>query len=214
MQGYRATQEDCCAISAKLSEKHGHTTFAAVYDGHAGGGAAEFALDNLGKNLGICENPMSKDAIVSSIYKTDDDYRQSSTPPPESGTTVVMALVERDSDGQYRAVVAHVGDSRAVFISHDGKSLRGLTVDHKPSDLEEQERIVAAGGRVVNEEFSNGRVIPRVDGELACSRAIGDFSYKSNKALGSDKQKVVCTPSLVELKMQRGDMVVFHCNVC
>ena len=49
-----------------------------------------------------------------------------------------------------------------------------MSIDHKPNNEGEQRRIEAAGG-VVH--------MKRVDGDLAVSRAIGDFTYKQNKAL-------------------------------
>ena len=46
------------------------------------------------------------------------------------------------------AFIAHVGDSRAISSSENGKNVFPLTVDHKPSNKEERERILAAGGEV------------------------------------------------------------------
>ncbi len=43
------------------------------------------------------------------------------------------------------------------------------TRDHKPFDNDERDRIEAAGGHVF---------MRRVDGDLAVSRALGDFQYK------------------------------------
>ena len=44
-----------------------------------------------------------------------------------------------------------------------------LSDDHKPDNAEEKERVLAAGGEV---KFG------RVNGDLAVSRAVGDFVYK------------------------------------
>jgi len=49
-----------------------------------------------------------------------------------------------------------------------------MSVDHKPSDTEERNRIYKAGGFVEED---------RVNGMLALSRALGDFEYKQNKSL-------------------------------
>jgi serine/threonine protein phosphatase PrpC len=46
-----------------------------------------------------------------------------------------------------------------------------MTEDHKPEDEAEAARIVAAGGFVLAN---------RVNGELAMSRALGDFQYKGD----------------------------------
>ncbi len=70
-------------------------------------------------------------------------------------------------------------------------SLRGIvcnngevvmsTRDHKPFNNEERDRIEAAGGHVF---------MRRVDGDLAVSRALGDFQYK-DAHLPAAKCKVV-----------------------
>ena len=56
---------------------------------------------------------------------------------------------------------------------------------HKPSNIPELERISAAGGVVKSK---------RVDGDLAVSRGLGDFTYKSNESLPLEQQKVVPFP--------------------
>ena len=66
-------------------------------------------------------------------------------------------------------ICANAGDSRAV-LCRDGKSI-DMSRDHKPTDEDECERIVQAGGFVAD---------GRVNGSLALSRAIGDFEYKRN----------------------------------
>ena len=44
-----------------------------------------------------------------------------------------------------------------------------LSEDHKPDNVLEKQRVLAAGGEV---KFG------RVNGDLAVSRAVGDFTYK------------------------------------
>lgn len=44
-----------------------------------------------------------------------------------------------------------------------------MSIDHKPDDIKELNRISAAGGYVVD---------GRVNGNLNLSRALGDFEYK------------------------------------
>jgi serine/threonine protein phosphatase PrpC len=43
---------------------------------------------------------------------------------------------------------ANVGDSRAVLVSGGGKDVVGLSRDHKPSDVDEYNRIIKAGGQI------------------------------------------------------------------
>ncbi len=68
------------------------------------------------------------------------------------------------------------------MISIAGK-VKPLSYDHKPTDETEMERIISAGGYV---EFG------RVNGNLALSRAIGDFEFKQSEDLPAEKQVVTC----------------------
>ena len=76
-----------------------------------------------------------------------------------AGTTACVLLVTKDS-----IYCANIGDSRAVLCSF-GKA-EPLSYDHKPQNDEELERIEKSGHFVEDD---------RVDGNLALSRAIGDF---------------------------------------
>ena len=78
---------------------------------------------------------------------------------------------------------ANAGDSRAI-LRRNGKVLP-LSFDHKPSNLPEKLRIVNAKGEV------SGK---RIDGDLAVSRALGDFVHKLNRDVSANEQKVVGTP--------------------
>lgn len=92
----------------------------------------------------------------------------------ESGTTAVVVLVKED-----KVYCANVGDSRAV-ASVAGKA-EPLSKDHKPSNLLEYQRIIAAGGWVD---------CNRVNGNLALSRALGDFIFKRNEKKKAEEQIV------------------------
>lgn len=74
------------------------------------------------------------------------------------------------------------------MISTAGKS-KPLSYDHKPVDPKESQRIIDAGGFV---EFG------RVNGNLALSRAIGDFEFKQNANLPAEEQAVTCLPDVIE----------------
>lgn len=55
----------------------------------------------------------------------------------------------------------------------DGQSILELTRDHHPDREDEKRRVEGAGGFV-----SDYGGIPRVNGELAVSRSIGDLAFK------------------------------------
>ena len=98
-----------------------------------------------------------------------------------SGSTCVVVLLTPT-----HIICANAGDSRAL-LRRDNRSLP-LSFDHKPSNLPEQERIGAAGGFVKAK---------RVDGDLAVSRGLGDFSFKSLTELSPHKQKVIFAPDIL-----------------
>ncbi|KAL8530487.1 hypothetical protein ACS0TY_007506 [Phlomoides rotata] len=98
-----------------------------------------------------------------------------------SGSTGVIVLLFK---GQF--LVANIGDSKALLcsqkvISHhddtEGAFLKEahaeeLTRDHHPDREDEKARIEAAGGFITRHD------VPRVNGVLALSRAIGDVYLK------------------------------------
>lgn len=80
---------------------------------------------------------------------------------------------------------ANIGDSRAVasFPNH----VDPLSIDHKPTCEEEMNRIISAGGWV---QFN------RVNGNLALSRAFGDFVFKRNDKRSATEQIVIAYPDV------------------
>ncbi len=102
--------------------------------------------------------------------------------------------------------VANAGDSRAV-LSVKGKA-EPLSYDHKPTNAGETARIISAGGFV---EFG------RVNGNLALSRAIGDFEFKQSADLPAEEQVVTCNPDLIQRKLDLGaeggdEFIVLACD--
>ena len=70
-------------------------------------------------------------------------------------------------------ICANAGDSRCV-VGEGGRAL-ALSVDHKPTQKRERDRIYKAGSTV--------NIEGRIDGNLNLSRAIGDIAHKKNPKL-------------------------------
>lgn len=80
------------------------------------------------------------------------------------------------------------------------------SVDHKPNHPTEKARIEAAGGHVTKEDP------PRLDGNLAVSRGLGDFEYKADAGAVQD-QKVSCVPDIYEVSgLRAGSFLVLACD--
>ena len=122
------------------------------------------------------------------------------TPPLAAGTCALIAVIKHSPEGNASNIlVGTLGDSRAV-LSRGGKA-HSLSPKQSPSRPDEKERIERAGGWVVVEkelcierltrmDLSNRGIreraerrtnfveVSRVNGELGCSRALGDVYYK------------------------------------
>ncbi|KAG2361708.1 PP2C-domain-containing protein [Suillus spraguei] len=186
MQGWRITMEDAHVTMLTLEESAtDKNTFFAVYDGHGGSTVARFAGKNVHKRLISEEAYREKrydEALKKAFLGTDEDLLAdpSHTRDP-SGCTAVAALITDDN----KIYVANAGDSRSV-LSVQGNA-KPLSFDHKPSSETERKRIMEAGGYV---EYG------RVNGNLALSRALGDFEFKKNYALGPQKQIITADPDV------------------
>ncbi|XP_073123236.1 probable protein phosphatase 2C 25 [Henckelia pumila] len=166
-KGRREVMEDRYAAVVDL---HGDSNqaFFGVFDGHGGVKAAEFAAENLVKNV-VHELERREDddgielAVKKGFLTTDSDFLRQDQ---QGGTCCVTALIT-----QGNLVVSNAGDCRAVVSS--GGVAEALTSDHRPSREDERDRIEGLGGFVENR---NG--VWRVLGSLAVSRAIGDQYLK------------------------------------
>lgn len=185
MQGWRINMEDAhCHLLSLPGDKD--AMFFAVFDGHGGAKVAQYAQAHLHKKIimqpAYTQNRVA-DAMRQGFLQLDEDMTKDETMKDElAGTTAITVLVKNG-----RLFCANVGDSRAVA------SVRGkpdiLSIDHKPSNEAETRRIIAAGGWV---EFN------RVNGNLALSRALGDFIFKKNDKKRPEEQIVTAFPDIQE----------------
>ncbi|KAG4094724.1 protein phosphatase 2C [Neocallimastix lanati (nom. inval.)] len=172
----RRTMEDAHAYFYNFNDVQGQGYFA-IFDGHAGKQAAEWCGKQLHENLieifKESPNMPIQEALNKAFLKTDSQINEKREIP--SGCTAIVVFVRKekikDDDGnevEKRVLYsANVGDARAV-LSRNGRALR-LSCDHKGSNLEEVQRITDAGGFVLN---------ARVNGILAVTRSLGDYSMK------------------------------------
>ncbi|KAJ1931155.1 Protein phosphatase 2C 2, partial [Linderina pennispora] len=178
------------------------SAFFAVYDGHGGQTSALFAGDQLQNFIVSNEHYAAGDfekAIKAGYINADAELRKDPKMVNDSsGCTAVSVLITKDG----KVYCGNAGDSRCI-ISTKGRAI-ALSNDHKPKDEIEFNRIMAGGGFV---EFG------RVNGNLALSRAIGDFEFKNNPALPAEKQIVTADPDVIGHKLSADDeFLVIACD--
>jgi serine/threonine protein phosphatase PrpC len=115
-----------------------------------------------------------------------------------SGSTGVVVVVTPT-----HIICANLGDSRGL-LRRGGMTLP-LSFDQVPTNLPERQRIEEAKGSVKAK---------RIDGDLAVSRAFGDYSFKENSLLAADKQKVIAVPELVVYPriMDKDEFMILACD--
>lgn len=202
MQGWRLTMEDAHIADLKLPglENQPLSLFS-VFDGHGGSAVAEFAGKNVSRIL--ASQPALKEkkygeAMTKTYLQTDEELlKDEELMNDPSGATAISCLIAED-----KICVANSGDSRCI-ISVNGNA-HPMSIDHKPSLESEADRIRDAGGFV---EFG------RVNGNLALSRAIGDFEFKGQTELPPEKQIVTANPEIMEYELTKDlDFAIVACD--
>lgn len=212
MQGMRNHMEDRVITKKYLTGKHQAISLYIVFDGHGGDEIVKLAeeklvnylLESNQKLFELLENrvdeidPTEFKKLVEKQFPKFDvelmhekeihnkllDPKTRST----SGCTCTGVFLTPD-----HVILFNVGDSRTILINeNEEKTVVFASKDHKPDDPVETARINAAGGFVT---LPPKTYIPRVMGQLALSRAFGDFQLKM-KDVAQDKQPVVVDPDV------------------
>ncbi|ESR54378.1 protein phosphatase 2C 57 [Citrus sinensis] len=180
LQGLREEMEDGAVIQ---SDGLDGFSFAAVFDGHGGVSTVKFLRDELYKECvaalqgGLLLSGKDFDAIKKGLQEAFENadmkllnWLEMNAEEDESGATATVVFIGRDI-----LFISHIGDC-CVVLSRTGKA-DVLTNPHRPYgssqvSLQEIRRIREAGGWI-----SNGRIC----GDIAVSRAFGDFRFKTKK---------------------------------
>lgn len=199
MQGWRIHMEDSHTHILSLPDDPG-TAFFAVYDGHGGANIAQYAGKHLHKF--VTRRPEYGEDVKRALQRGFLDVDEAmlndeSLKEQMAGSTAVAVVIK--NEGLY---CANAGDSRAIACV--GGKLDVLSLDHKPNNASELERIKRAGGYV---EYN------RVNGYLALSRALGDFSLKKNSDKLPEEQVVTAYPDVEERQISEDwDFLVIACD--
>ncbi|KAJ2968711.1 hypothetical protein NQ176_g9049 [Zarea fungicola] len=211
MQGWRISMEDADTtvldlIPSPTAEdieihKNARMSFFGVYDGHGGEKVATYSGANLHNIIARQESFKKGDyaqALKDGFLAADRAMLSDPRFEDEvSGCTACVSLIVGN-----RVYVANAGDSRGV-LGIKGRA-KPLSEDHKPQLEAEKNRIVAAGGFV---DFG------RVNGNLALSRAIGDFEFKKVAELPPEAQIVTAFPDVEQHDLTDEDeFLVLACD--
>lgn len=181
--------EDAHVMTLQLQQAPQVCVFG-IFDGHGGSLVAEaIREDLLTEVLAACgdidfTHPSAiQQGLCTGFLAADRKLRERpdiQDQADEIGSTGLMVVVTPT-----HVIVANCGDTRCILSTND--RVLALSLDHKPSDEKEKERIINAGGSV----FRN-----RVCGGVAVSRSFGDFWFKRNDTLKDFQQQVSAEPHL------------------
>ncbi|KAL9443936.1 hypothetical protein AB3S75_017168 [Citrus x aurantiifolia] len=215
-KGSRHTMEDASVVlldASSDSPPNLRCAHFAIYDGHGGRLAAEYAQKRLHANVisaglprELLDVKAAKKAILDGFRKTDESLLQESVSGgwQDGATAVCIWILGRT------VFVANIGDAKAVVARSsivDGSnnhldelsSLKAIVVtrEHKAIYPQERARIQKSGGTV----SSNGRL----QGRLEVSRAFGDRQFK--------KFGVVSTPDIHSFEVtERDHFIILGCD--
>jgi len=184
MQGWRVSMEDAHCHILSLGPEDPAASYYAVFDGHGGAKVAHYCANNLHRY--VLRRPEYAQgevgaALQEGFLDCDQAMRTEESLKDEmAGSTAITVMMQGS-----KLWCANAGDSRCI-ASVAGEA-KALSYDHKPVDPKERARIEGAGGFV---EFN------RVNGNLALSRAMGDFVFKMNDKLPASQQIVTCYPDV------------------
>lgn len=172
--GRRSEMQDVIAMRGKVRSydteegvEH-HDDYWAVYDGHGGREAANYAAENLHAlitheidAMDPAANPKEKSEGIERAFQKCS--KQMASWCTITGTTVIAVYCH-----QKERYTINLGDSRAILFNSRAEVPLCLTRDHRPVDPEERKRIIAIPGGSVEDG--------RVNGKLSVSRSLGDSS--------------------------------------
>ena len=189
-------------VVSSATTMNNNNSYFAVFDGHSGSTIAQFCGNMLPQFLTETEHYKRgryAEAMRDSYINIDKHLSQHPTfRDDRSGCTAVSVLITNSE-----IICANAGDSRAV-LCRNGKAIP-LSIDHKPTLPSERKRIERAKSIVHNK---------RVNGILALSRAIGDFSFKRRPFIPWEEQAVTCVPDVVSAPINRDadEFIIIACD--
>lgn len=162
----RKTNEDTFCIVENFFEK---INLYCIFDGHSGNEVSEYLKNNFSTvlkeeliNQNFIFNEFNENKWKKCLQNSFDKIEYELKKCCDSGSTLVVLMIDEDKNCYF----ANVGDSIGCILN---EQIEKIGVKHRLDLISERERVEKSGGLVVRN---------RVNGILAISRAIGDFSMK------------------------------------
>ena len=171
VKGRRDANEDKHNIILNLnktSDKLNPINLFGIYDGHGGSKVSEY----LSKNIPTyychpqMKTPFNKEYHVNLFDEIQKKLLEKKI-GYSMGSTCLLNIMYKYKDEHHMNIV-NIGDSRLTIVYKNGSS-KQITVDHKPDNDDEIQRIQKMGGEIYLDSENVYRI-----GDLSLSRAFGD----------------------------------------
>ena len=211
-------------------------SYFAIFDGHGGETCSSYLKHNFLNNLIEDKNfPFDiKESILNTIEKTEKEFNKKyvdilNNNIDFSGSCACIVLIIDN-----KIYVINIGDSRAIISYDNGNKIQPLSIDHKPNNPKEFERINKIGGKIYIDPDDEIREIDKLkiiekesdfdnylkDGiifriypcHLAVARTIGDIKAKDNY-FGGLKGEIISIPDIYVYEINSNmDFIIIGCD--
>lgn len=208
-----------------------------VFDGHAGETCSNFLKENLHEYIKKDKNfPMDiKAAILGGFEKAEEEFlkkigTKDKDNMDQSGSCACIVIIS-----DTKIYIANVGDSRCILSIDGGTKIKPLSIDHKPNNPNEFQRIIKSGGKIYLDEdekesdvqkfkfVSDIKDFDKISNvqeniyrvhpfDLAVSRTMGDFRCKFTE-YGGIPGSISNVPEIVVVDWNNTyDFIVIGCD--
>ena len=243
--------EDKIAVCVGIKKPHNcklktwpKISYFAIFDGHGGDKCSIYLRDNLLNFILEDKNfPIDiKQSLISAVERAENEFNQQfknltlddlnkyNEKTDFSGSCVLVCLIVDN-----KIFLCNIGDSRAIMSMENGSKIRPLTIDHKPNNPKEFERIIKSGCKVYIDNDDPFRDINKVTiiqnekefdkytndvdviyriypCDLSVSRTIGDPKSKF-KNLGGIPNQIISTPEIFIFENNNlCDFIILGCD--
>ncbi|CAD8160891.1 unnamed protein product [Paramecium octaurelia] len=177
----RKYQEDRFVAIPNLNQNKEAQFFYAIYDGHAGHSVSAILENNLHKYLQE-ENNFCDDlekAIINSFEKMNKYILDCQDENQLLGGSTAICVINRHKD----LYIVNLGDSACVLITEECE-IQKLNLEHKLNREDEFKRVEQMA------TILDRHSIPRINGELAVTRAFGDKKHRQSGLIAIPEIKI------------------------